>query len=961
MAQNILNIDDKLYGFRVTNVRRIEEIGGNLVEMVHEATGARLVWADNEAENKLFSVGFKTLPEDSTGVFHILEHSVLCGSELFPVKEPFVELLKTSMNTFLNAMTFPDKTLYPVSSRVKQDYLNLMEVYLDAVFRPNILTNPDIFYQEGWHIDTTEEEPAFKGVVFNEMKGAMSDVDQIAERNMLKLLFPDNCYGYNSGGDPDSIVDLTYEKFIEIYRRYYHPTNSYFYLDGDIPVDETLSMIDRYVGSYEKHRVLPRIVNQHPVVDRKTMPFAAASEDDKGVVACGRIIGSWEDRDKMLALSVVLEQLTDSNESPVKRAVLSGGLAEDMEIYVSDGISQPYLMIVFRGVENPARDSGELLQTVCEAVQKSCEEGIAEKDLAASINQLDFRFREYPEPQALYRANAAFASWLYGGDPAMYLETNQAVEHLRKMANSGEFEKIALDVLADKSKFSVLCLNPDIEYGEREAKAETEFVNSIVKAMSPEEKAALEELNANLLSWQQTPDSAEDVSKIPMLEISDIDPTPEDLETRELEAGGAKLLYHPIATKGIVYINAYFPITQLGIEDLPAAALITELYKDLPTENYDVLSLQNEIRMHVGSMSFGIDILAKDSDKESCTPCIKVKASVLEAKLPYAEELMTEILTRTKFDDKALIRELIIQIDEDSKRSAQVSGHRLALYAAKSHFSARDAAANAVSGHEFMKYMHEMSAASDDKLNEFMDFAVKTVRASINKENVVLGVTASDYVDLSSFVGMLPGGKNQAECAHYSSNLPRRLGIQAPVAVSYAALAYDMSANGGKMNGHMSVAGNIVSLSFLWNEIRVQGGAYGASMAAGRTGGLHCYTYRDPSPARSLEIFKSIPDFLAEAASAEDMDPTGFIISSIAATEPLLSPAAKGSTADAFYFSGFTDEDRIQYRKEMLETTPERLAEQCESLAQMARCGCVCVVGPKEVLEGIDDLEIVEL
>ena len=439
MAQNILNIDDRMHGFTVTNVRRIEEIGGNLVEMVHDATGARLVWADNSAENKMFSVGFKTLPEDSTGVFHILEHSVLCGSAKYPLKEPFVQLLKSSMHTFLNALTYQDKTVYPVSSRVTQDYLNLMDVYLDAVFNPSILSNPDIFYQEGWHLDTTEDEPAFKGVVFNEMKGSMSDVDNLAERTMNKMLFPDNCYGYNSGGDPDAIIDLTYEKFIETYKRYYHPANSYFYLDGDIPVDETLSRINRCLAGYDRHRVLPRIVTQHPVVDKRTISFAAGNPEDKAVVACGRIIGSWEDRDKMFALSIVLEQIADSNESPVKRAVLSTGLAEDLEIFISDGIYQPYLMVIFRGVTDAPKNAGLLIQTLCDAVEKAVTDGISRRDYEASINQMDFRFREYPEPQALYRMNAAYASWLYGGDPAMHLTTNEAISNLRRMADKGDF------------------------------------------------------------------------------------------------------------------------------------------------------------------------------------------------------------------------------------------------------------------------------------------------------------------------------------------------------------------------------------------------------------------------------------------------------------------------------------------------------------------------------------------
>ena len=952
---------DRLHGFTVTRVRDIAEIEGRLVEMVHDKTGARLVWADNGEENKLFSVGFRTLPEDSTGVFHILEHSVLCGSDRFPVKEPFVELLKTSMNTFLNAMTYSDKTLYPVSSRIKQDYLNLMEVYLDAVFRPAILTDPNIFYQEGWHIDTNEGSPAYKGVVFNEMKGAMSDVDQLAERTMGKMLFPDNCYGYNSGGDPDAIVDLTYDKFLETYRKFYHPSNSYFYLDGDIPLDETLEMIDSYIAGSEKLDDLPEIAVQQPVVSRRSMPFDAGEGEEKGVVACGRIIGSWGDRDEMLALSIVLEQLADSNESPLKRAVLSTGLAEDMEVYVSDGIAQPYLMMIFRGVTDAEGDADRLLDTACEAVNKAVSEGIPSRDIEASINQLDFRFRQYPEPQGLYRANAAFSSWLYDGDPAIYLTTGEAIANLRKMAAEDGFAGIAKDLLGRRDAYSVLTLVPDPEYGEKEAKAESDYVAATVSSMSEDERAALEKLNSDLLKWQQTPDSDEALATIPRLALSDIDPMPELFPSVIMKAGESEAIFHRLASNGIVYFNAYFPVTGLTLEELPAAALLTELYKDLPTENYDVLALQNELRMHVGAMSFGLDILAADDDTKACTPCIRARAAVLEEKLGKAEELMTEILLHTRFDDRDLIRELIKQIDEEGKRAAVSAGHRLALYEARSRWSARDAAAEAVNGYSFLQYMHRMSEASDEEIDAFTAFAKDTVKSCINRDNLILSVTASEYADLAGLVSMLPEGKEQPLKAHYESDLPQRMGIQIPSAVSFSVLSYDMSAANLRMNGSMSVAANIIGLAHLWNAIRVQGGAYGASMTAGRTGSLYCYTYRDPNPARSLGIHKTLSDFLGEFASAEDADIDGFIISTISSTEPLLSPAAKGRAADDFWFSGFKDEDRIRFRKEMLETKPDDLLAQKEALRLMAESGRICVAGPKNALAECEGLEIFDL
>lgn len=956
-----MKVNDRMHGFTVTNIRDIEEIEGRLVEMVHDATGARLLWTDNGEENKLFSIGFRTLPEDNTGVFHILEHSVLCGSENYPVKEPFVELLKTSMNTFLNAMTYSDKTLYPVSSRITQDYLNLAGVYLDAVFKPNILSDPNIFYQEGWHIDTNEGDPAYKGVVFNEMKGAMSDVDQLAERTMVKLLFPDNCYGYNSGGDPDAIVDLTYERFIETYKKFYHPSNSYIYLDGDVPLDETLAMLESYLADFDRLEGLPEIAEQKPVVSKRTISFDASGDDDKGVVACGRIIGSWADRDEMLALSVVLEQLADTNESPLKRAVLSTGLAEDMEIYVSDGIAQPYLMMIFRGVADAEGDAAALLDAACDAVLKAASEGISRYDIEASINQLDFRFRQYPEPQGLYRANAVFASWLYDGDPALHLLTNEAIANLRRMADNDEFGRLAGELIGDRDSYSILSLIPDPELGAREAKAEADYVAATVSAMSEDEKAALEKLNADLLAWQQTPDTEEDLAKIPMLELSDISPMPELIPSEFRKAGDNDVLFHSIPSKGIVYINAYFPVTQLTLEELPAAALITEFYKDLPTEDHDVLSLQNEIRMHVGSISFGLDILAADDDQGACTPCIRARASVLEDKLSHAEELMTEILTRTKFDDKALMRELITQIDEETRRAAVSSGHRLALYEARSHWSARDAAAESINGYSFMQYMHSMADATDEELDDFTAFAKATIDQSINRSNAILSETASDYADISGLAGRLPAGGEQAETVHYESSLPRRMGIQIPAAVSFSVQAYDIASAGLRMNGSMSVTGNIISLAHLWNAIRVQGGAYGASMSAGRTGSLFCYTYRDPSPSRSLEVLKTIPDFITEFASEDDLDIDGFIISSIASTEPLLSPAARGRAADDFLFSGFTDEDRIRFRKEMLGTTASDLLAQKDALEHMAADGCVCVVGPKAALEECPDLEIFEL
>jgi Zn-dependent M16 (insulinase) family peptidase len=594
-------------------------------------------------------------------------------------------------------------------------------------------------------------------------------------------------------------------------------------------------------------------------------------------------------------------------------------------------------------------------------IDKVKTEGIKKTDLEASINQLDFRFRQYPEPQGLYRANAVFSSWLYGGDPALYLGTNEAIAKLRKMAENGEYELLAADVLGDVSMYSSIMLCPDMALEAKQAADEAARVKAELDKYGTDGYKELENLNDNLVKWQQTPDSDEDLSKIPMLALSDISVEPELIPTEEKRIDGMRLLYHKVPSNGIIYINAYFPITALSLEELPAAALISEFYKDLPTENYDVLSLQNEIRMHVGSISFGLDILAEDNDRSKCTPCIRARASVLEDKLSYAEDLLVEILTRTKFEDKALMKELIKQIDEDGKRAAVSSGHRLAMMEARSHWSSRDAAAEAVNGWTFLQYMHKMAEASDEDLSSFAAFAKQTVSECITKANVIMSETASEYADLSRFAKMLPAGEKLPDKAAYKSSLPTHMGIQIPAQVSFAVSAYDLAAGGFEMNGNMAVASNIISLAQLWNEIRVQGGSYGASMSVGRTGSLFCYTYRDPSPDRSLGIFKTTSAFIEGFGGASPDDIEGFIISSIANTEPLMSPAAKGRAADDFYLSGFTDDKRKRFRLEMLETKPEDLAAQKDVLAMMAEKACTCVVGPKTALEACDGLEIVEL
>lgn len=601
----------KLNGFTVTRIREEKELNGRLAEMTHDKTGAELCWIDNGEVNKTFAIAFKTLPEDSTGVFHILEHSVLCGSEKYPVKEPFVDLLKSSMNTFLNAFTFPDKTMYPVASRNKRDFLNLTSVYLDAVFAPALRTNPNVFRQEGIHTEFDENgKPLYKGVVFNEMKGAMSDLDSIIFRGTTALLYPDNCYRFNSGGDPRVIPDLTYEKYKAAYNSYYHPSNARIFLDGTVPLEETLELIDSYLQKYEKSPTVHEINMQKPIVASGTDFYEIADGEDNGkknVLVLGRIFAEWKDMEKITAAQVLNDTIAGTNESPVKRAVLSSGLAEDFYIEVADGIAQPYIAVVAKNIKEG--DEDKIRKLVNDTVQKLITEGIDKKSLTASINSYAYKTKQLPEPQGIERAILIQNSWLYGGDPLMYLVFDKTIEALRKMVENGGFEQLLKELLGSDGELSELKIRPSTTLGNELREKEEQRLADEIGRLSPKEIEELKAQKESLDKWQTEPDAPEAKAALPKLPLSEVNELPEITATEEKEINGAKVLYHPVNSNGIVYLRMYFPLTNLSTEELTKLAPLPNLYKELPTENYSVLELQQRIKTYIGSLNFSIMLI----------------------------------------------------------------------------------------------------------------------------------------------------------------------------------------------------------------------------------------------------------------------------------------------------------------------------------------------------------------
>ena len=951
-----LTAGQKLHGFTVDRVRQVPELSANLVEMSHDKTGAKLCWVDNGESNKLFSIAFKTLPEDSTGVFHILEHSVLCGSDKFLVKEPFVELLKSSMNTFLNAMTFPDKTMYPVSSRNDQDFMNLTEVYLDAVFAPAIRHNKNIFYQEGWHVEMEgpDAAPTYKGVVFNEMKGAMSSVDEVIMEGMLAAAYPDTCYGFNSGGDPRVIPELTYEKYMSMYNRYYHPSNSRIWLDGAVPLDRVLTMIDEYLSRFERSDEKHVIAMQQPRSCEKTQYYEVSAEegtDNKAMLTLGKIIGTWQDVTRCYAADILADAIAGSNEAPLKRAVMSAGLCQDMNMEAESSIAQPSMMLTVRNID-PANAPAirELIRQTCVEL---CEKGIDKADLMASINRYEFRLREPNEPAGLMRNIMALNTWLHDGDPLTYLVYDEVFAQLRAMVENNGFEALLHDLLVKEDDMVVLHTLPSTSLGEEMRAEEAAKLAAASAAWTEEEKAAVLDMNEKLHAWQQTPDSPEQLATLPVLDLAEVSPDPMLLHTEETVQDGVTVLNHKAATSGIVHLNYYFRLTDCSLSELTALKGLDSLLGKLPTRKHSAAELQQIIKLHLGRLSFSMETKEKINCADAATPVLRVVCSVMADKVSLAKELIHEILTETDFTQTEKIREIVLQQAEHARQFCIGGGHVLALKAALSHYSAGGAADEVLQGYTAIKYCLDLAAHFDEKIGEIVSLTENKLAAAVCKARLVLSVTANEPVDVSPILADYPAGTPVADAAAYVTDVPMKRGITIPAQIGYGVLASDL---GREWDESGRVAANILSLSYLWNVIRVQGGAYGCGLRLGRNAAA-AYSYRDPTPARSLTMYRGAADFLREfVASGERIDK--FVISTIAETEPLMSPRDEGAIADGRWFSGTTEEDLRRQRAQILATDSEKLLAWCPVLEHMAG-GAVAVVAHEEALKACEGEELV--
>lgn len=945
-----MQIGSTIHNFRITNVRSLPEMNCSLWELEHEKTGTLLVWLDRADENKTFAITFKTIPEDSTGVFHILEHSVLCGSNKYPVKEPFVELLKSSVNTFLNAMTYPDKTVYPLSSRNNKDFLNLLDVYMDAVLHPAIYQKPEIFRQEGWRYELREgQDPVYQGVVFNEMKGAYASADAVLEHAMNRLMFPDNCYSAESGGHPEHIPDLTYEQFIANHRKFYHPSNSRIILNGSVDLDSVLAHIDLYLKDYDRHVADFQIPMQAAVPYREERTIyeigTEESTSNRTIVSCGCMLGCFNEQEKLYAATVLKDYLAGDNDAPLKQAVLSAGLGQDVKVQLHDGIQQNWISWEVWNTDEDKVD--EIKAVVNRVLTDLAENGLDKGRLEACFNRFAFQLRDKDggwASRSLSEALTMLDSWLYGGDPAQYLLTEDVLNALEAKLDSAYFADLIRTLFLENPHKAMSVLVPSQTLGKEKQEKEAARVAAECAVWTDADRVRIEAEGKTLAAWQQTADTPEALNSIPVLKLSDIDPTPEKLPVTVSKTNGITVLTHDIQN-GLTYLNLHFDVSDLSMKELPVASLLTKLLGKLPTVKYSSAQLQMLTKQKVGKLRFIPNVY---SGKKASVH-LGAEMVCLANQGETAVALLCEILTETLFEDKLLLKNLLNQIMMQLQMEFVGAGHQYAMTRACSMLTGPGAAKEAMVGSSFIQWLKAQCAADDGQLDELAAQLKAVAGKAFCAKRLTVSLSSNAEKLIDPVLCAFPKGSASGS-AQLTPNTTDQIGLPIPAPIGFASKASNIKNYGGSFHGSIYVLTNVLNFSYLWNEIRVQGGAYGCGFAGRDDGDMFFYTYRDPQPGRSLNVFDKAVDFV-RSFCAQKMDLTPMILGSMASADPLLNTQMKITVAENRYFKGITYEDVCRVRHELISTTHEDLLALTDVLKYVAEDNAVCIVAGQPLLE----------
>lgn len=951
--------------YEILDEHRVEDVQSDGFILRHKKSGARIAVLSNNDDNKVFYIGFRTPPEDETGVPHIIEHTTLCGSKKFPVKDPFIELAKGSLNTFLNAMTYPDKTVYPVASCNDQDFKNLMDVYLDAVFNPNITKYEEIFKQEGWHYELTgkDDELKINGVVYNEMKGAYSSPDEVLSSQIYRSLFPDNTYSKDSGGNPEYIPKLTYEAYLDFYHKYYHPSNSYIYLYGDMDVVERLEWLDKeYLSLYDYKKVNSEI-NKQPAFDEIKNVEAQYSitmddsQENKTYLSYNRVVGDTLDEMLYQAFDVLDYALVSSPGAPVKQALIDAGIGDDVYGSYDAGILQPVFSFVAKNANASQADEFEsIIENTLKEVVKT---GINKEALLAGINSSEFKFREADFgqfPKGLLFGLNCLDSWLFDDmKPFIHLECLGTFAKLRKAVDTDYFEKLIQEYLLDNTHGSSVTVKPKRGLGNEREEALAKELSDYKASLSDEEIKKLIEDTEHLKKYQEEPSSDEDLRKLPMLTRADMKKNAMPFSNIEDELLDVKVVRHDIESNGIDYISFLFDAGDFAQSELGYLGFFTNALGLVSTEKYSYTDLANATNIYTGGISTGTASHPDIKDRNNFVFKFEVKLKVLEKNLDKALELMEQMLLSSDFTDTKRLGELVAQIKARLQANLSSSGHLVAAMRSMSSFSRYALYQDELKGIAFYRSICHIEKELSESPKSVSDKLAAIAKKLFARNRMLISFTGNDEAYgnakpslekvIAEFNKMSAVG-NQAE-VHF--NTAKEAFIDASQ-IQYVAKTGDFICEGYEYTGALRLLRIILSYDYLWINVRVKGGAYGCMNTFLRSGESYFVSYRDPNLSDTLDVYDRIPEYI-KSFSPDERDMTKYIIGTFSALDTPMNPEAKGSRSLSAYLEGITYEQIQKERNEILNAQPEDIRRLADLVEAVLKKDSICVIGNENMIK----------
>ena len=961
---------EQLEAYTVLEKRQIKDIRSVGYLLKHNKTGARVALLSNDDENKVFYIGFRTPPKDSTGAAHIVEHTVLCGSDKYPLKDPFIELAKGSLNTFLNAMTYPDKTVYPVASCNDKDFQNLMDVYLDAVFHPNIYHEEKIFKQEGWHyeMEDAEDDLTINGVVYSEMKGAYSSPDDVLWREILNSLYPNTAYSVESGGDPDVIPQLTYEEFLAFHKRYYHPSNSYIYLYGNMDMAQKLQYIDEeYLSKYDALAVDSQLAVEPPfektrMIEKEYPIMESESEKDNAYLAYNISFGAQPDAEFNYALDTLAEVLCMMPGAPVKQALLDAGIGTDISCDYDMGVKQPYFSIIAKNANVEQRDA--FIRTIEDTLEGLVRKGLDKQAIRADLNNSEFKYREADygsRPKGLMYGLQMLDTWLYDdARPFANVELLDTYRKLKEAVDTSYYEDLISRYLLQNTHKSVVAVKPVKGLtGRRERKLAEELAEKKA-AMSREEIEQIVRQTHELAQYQETPDTKENLEKIPLLSREDMKKEAAPYYNEEIKTGGTTLLYHEIYTNGIGYLRFLFDLRQVPEELFPYVGLLKAVIGLVSTENYSYSELYNEINLQTGGIAPAAASYTDARDLSMYTITFDLKVKVLYENLPRAFELAKEILTRSDYTDTKRLYELVAEARSCKQAEMMSAGHRVAAERALSYFSKPAAALEQISGIPFYRTLESMEKEFDARKEEISANLDRVIRCIFRPENLMVDYTAEreGLKGMEELIGDFKSSlyTDALESAGYDPVPVRKNeGFMTSAQIQYVCRAGNFGQKGLAYNGALHVLRVMMGYDYLWTQVRVKGGAYGCMCDFAKTGDSYFVSYRDPNLTDTVDVFEKAADYIARF-DADERTMTQYIIGAVSEMDIPMTPAMKGTYSLTGYMTHYSYEMAQKDRDELLAADAAAIRSLSKHIRAFMDEDCLCVVGNEENIKTCREL-----